>query len=146
MAEWLREQNVGSKLVNLPQLNSQAVFDSTCKGKSIHNLNIGVCVITFLPHILDSGEDEREKYLETIRNVVRKFRGKPFTFVWSQGGDQYDFETIFGAEGSGYPSVIAISHGKKLFAKMRKAFDEDHLETFVNDILEGNGRFSTYSK
>jgi hypothetical protein len=118
MAEWLREQNVGSKLVNLPQLNSQAVFDSTCKGKSIHNLNIGVCVITFLPHILDSGEDEREKYLETIRNVVRKFRGKPFTFVWSQGGDQYDFETIFGAEGSGYqPWQEAFRKNEKGFRR-----------------------------
>jgi len=84
--------------------------------------------------------------LETIREVAKKFRGKPFTFIWSQGGDQYDFEVLFGAEGSGYPSVIAVHHGKKLFSKMKKAFDEEHLEAFVNDILEGKGKFATYTK
>lgn len=83
----------------------------------------------------------------------KKFRGKPFVFLWAQGGDQYDFETIFGAEGSGYPSVIAISkfgryvgHAKKVFSKMRKSFDEEHLEAFVTDILDGKGRFSSFKQ
>lgn len=75
----------------------------------------------------------------------RKFRGKPFSFIWSQGGDQLDFETVFGADGSGYPSVVAVSHNKKLFARMRKSFSEEHLFDFVEGILEGKGKFSTFS-
>jgi hypothetical protein len=32
--------------------------------------NLDVCVIAFLPHILDSSEAEREKYIETIKSVA----------------------------------------------------------------------------
>lgn len=78
-------------MYNLQQLTSQQVYDANCKKKSKEATTVGVCIITFLPHILDSSEEQREKYLDTIREVGKNFRGKPFTFLWAQGGDQYDF-------------------------------------------------------
>lgn len=145
MAEWARDQNQGTKNYNLQQLNAQEVYDNVCKKKSKKIYYSGVCVISFLPHILDSGEEQREAYLDIIKEVGIKFRGKPFSFIWSQGGDQLDFETIFGAEGSGYPSVVAVSHNKKLFSRMRKSFSEEHLNDFAEAILEGKGKFQTFN-
>jgi hypothetical protein len=46
-------------------------------------------VIAFLPHILDSSHEEREAHLSTIKEVGLKFRGKPFKFLWAQGGDHF---------------------------------------------------------
>lgn len=34
------------------------------------SLNTPLCVITFLPNILDSSEDERKVYLEIVRGVT----------------------------------------------------------------------------
>jgi len=60
MAEWAREQNGGSKAIyNLQQLTSQTTYDSNCKKKSNILVSLGVCIITFLPHILDSSEEQR---------------------------------------------------------------------------------------
>lgn len=39
MAEWAREHNSDSKAYNLLQLNSQEVYDTTCKKKSNHCCN-----------------------------------------------------------------------------------------------------------
>jgi hypothetical protein len=40
--------------------------------------------------------------------VALKFRGKPFKFLWSQGGDHFEFEERLGATGVGYPVVVSI--------------------------------------
>ncbi len=103
-------------------------------------------MIAFLPHILDSGEEQREAYLTIIKDVAIQYRGKPIGFTWVQGGDQLEFETIFGADGSGYPALVGISHGKKLHSKMRKSFNEEHFEKFVEDILQGKGKFTQTTK
>jgi hypothetical protein len=52
--------------------------------------HLDLCVIAFLPHILDSSEEERQAHLETIKEVGLKFRGKPFKFLWAQGGDHFE--------------------------------------------------------
>lgn len=49
-------------------------------------------------------------------------RGKPFKFLWSQGGDHFEFEEKIGAVGVGYPVVTVIYEAKKLFGKLRKSF------------------------
>lgn len=99
-------------------------------------------MIAFLPHILDSSEEEREAHLETIKEVGLKFRGKPFKFLWSQGGDHFDFEEKLGAVGVGYPVITIIYESKKLFGKLKKSFNEENLENFLNDILSNKARFN----
>jgi len=47
----------------------------------------GVCVIAFLPHILDSSASERNNYLKVIEEVANQNKVSPFSFLWSQGGD-----------------------------------------------------------
>jgi hypothetical protein len=77
-------------------------------------------VIAFLPHILDSSQAERDAHLETIKTVGLKFRGKPFKFMWTQGGDHFDLEEKLGAVGVGYPVITIVYEGKKLFGKLKK--------------------------
>merc|ERR1711964_266950 len=52
----------------------------------------GLCVIAFLPHLLDSGKDGRNGYLKDFNTAARGSGGVPCTFIWSQGGDQFEFE------------------------------------------------------
>lgn len=96
-------------------MTSQKVYEDNCKGRAL-------CVITFLPNILDSNHQEFADYLEKIKEVGLKFRGKPYKFVWSQGGDHFEFEEKLGAVGVGYPVVTVIYESKKYFGKLRKAF------------------------
>lgn len=46
------------------RLTSEDKWNENCVA-----LNIPLCVITFLPNILDSSEEERKVYLEIIRGV-----------------------------------------------------------------------------
>jgi protein disulfide-isomerase A6 len=81
-------------------------------------------VITFLPNIIDSSIAERESYLDRVKEIGLKFRGKPYKFLWAQGGDHFDFEDKLGAIGVGYPVVVVIYETKKVFGKLRKSFSE----------------------
>lgn len=47
----------------------------------------GVSLIVFLPHIYDSSAEERKSYIKVIEDVANKNRGKPFSFLWSVGGE-----------------------------------------------------------
>lgn len=94
--------------------------------------------------MLDSSEAERERYIEIIKGVAAEHKKKPFSFLWSQGGDQYDFEVAFGAEGSGYPVVLAISEARRLSSKMLKSFSEPHFNDFVESLLGKQGRYTAF--
>jgi len=100
------------------------------------NCEKNVCIIGFLPHIYDSSAEERNRYLEVFQEIVKKNRGKPISFLWTQAGDHYKFEQMVGV-GMGYPAVIAISLPKSRFALMRAAFSTQEVNTFVNKILIG---------
>jgi len=85
---------------------------------------------------MDSSDDERRRYIEIIENLRTKFKGKPIQYLWSQGGDQYAFEEKF-ALGSGFPAVMAINEGKKVFSIMRASYTEKNTIAFLNDLLGG---------
>ena len=99
-------------------------------------------MISFLPHKLDSTPEERERYLEIIKEVATGFRGKPFKFMWTQGGDHFDVEEKLGISGVGYPSVVTIFQSKGLFGKLKRSFSIDNLQQFVNEILSNKAKFS----
>jgi hypothetical protein len=85
MAEWAREQISDLKIFDHVQLTSQSVYDEHCKGRNL-------CVINFLPSALDATTEQRQSYLNTIKEVGLRFKGKPFKFLWSQGADQFELE------------------------------------------------------
>ena len=99
-------------------------------------------MLFFLPHILDSTPEERQTYLDSIKEIGLKFRAKPYRFLWSQGGDHFELEEKLGAVGVGYPVVAVIYEAKKYFGKLRKAFSEDNVESYLTDILSNKVRMN----
>jgi len=125
----LFEEKIDSPEVE--QLANPAVFEKQCGGKSL-------CVITFLPHILDSGAEGRNNYLSTLRAIAEKFKRKPFTYVWVEAGAQAPLEKVLGIEGIGYPAVGALNTQKKRYAKMVRSFTQDGVGEFLQRLFSGS--------
>ena len=124
------------KVFSLAQITSNDIFDEYCvkSGGSI-------CIVTFLPHVLDVTPEVRKEQVQMIEDVRKKFIGKPFNFLWSQGGDQFDWEESMNL-GFGYPAVVAITVAKKKFATMRSSWSKEKLISFVNGLAMNKEYFS----
>jgi len=110
------------------QLLTQAQFEEACpKGGA------QLCLIGFLPHIMDSSAKERKKYLDDYNNGARAGGGVPATFLWSQGGDQFELEEKLNL-GFGFPALVAISRKKGIFVIHRGTFTEQSIRTFITGL------------
>eukprot|EP00397_Hematodinium_sp_SG-2012_P041981 GEMP01046351.1.p1 GENE.GEMP01046351.1~~GEMP01046351.1.p1 ORF type:complete len:279 (+),score=68.76 GEMP01046351.1:87-923(+) len=96
----------------------------------------GLCVLAFLPHILDSQKAGREKYLKDFNTAARGSGGVPCTFLWSQGGDQYEFEEKLNL-GFGYPALVAIHLKKGKFGVHRGSFEQESIRGFLTSLMSG---------
>ena len=114
----------------LGQLTSQEIFDDYCIESK------GVCIIAFVPNLIDSGSDKRKEYLEHMNSLRVKNQSRPITFLWAQGGDNFDFEESIGL-GFGFPSIVAINYGKKKYSIMRAQYSKENVDKFIGDLLLG---------
>lgn len=114
----------------LAEMVDQAVFDNYCVE------HVGVCLIAFLPHIKDSGEEKRQQLVKELKAIRDKHKTKPVTFMWVQGGNNFDLEEKLRL-GSGFPSLVAINHGKKKFSPMRAKYNSNEINKFINNLLSG---------
>jgi protein disulfide-isomerase A6 len=112
-------------------LDSHDRFDKYCIQEG------GICIIAFLPHIMDTGLEGRKKYKKTLQELHRKHQSKPIKFLWGQAGDQFGFEEKLNL-GFGYPAVVAISHKKQMYGVMRDSFDSKGLDRFVTGLMSGH--------
>ena len=118
LEQWAEEKMSQNKGFLVEKLTNEDKWNENCV-----SLNIPLCVITFLPHILDSSEEERKVYLEIIRGVVNNFRDKPVSFLWSQAGDHQEIQDQFSLY-SGFPAVILINPIRRVFSVMKSSFTE----------------------
>ncbi|EAR90091.1 protein disulfide isomerase family A protein (macronuclear) [Tetrahymena thermophila SB210] len=137
LGSWAKEQRDAKKPIMFTQLLNQSIYDEYCTNNS------GVCIIFLLPHIYDSSAAQRNGYINLITEIAQANKGRPITYLWSQGGDQYDFEEKLNAGGSGYPSAMAISHKKNLYQIFKGSFKKKDLDSFISGLLTGRGSFST---
>jgi protein disulfide-isomerase A6 len=110
------------------QLTNEAQFKEICKDRT------GVCIISLLPHIIDSSAKHRKNYFEEIKEASKISRGKPIYYLWAQGADFFDMEEKLHMS-AGYPAVVAINFGKKKYSVCRSAFGAENIKTFVNSIF-----------
>ncbi|CAI9090141.1 OLC1v1024844C1 [Oldenlandia corymbosa var. corymbosa] len=92
-----------------------------------------ICFVSFLPDILDSKADGRNKYLEMLLSVAEKFKRSPYSFVWSAAGKQSDLENRVGVGGYGYPAMVALNLKKGVYAPLKSAFGRDQIIEFVKE-------------
>ena len=81
--------------MNLPapelvQVTSQKSMEEQCEQRPL-------CVISFLPHILDCQSKCRGDYLKMLTAMGDKFKKQGWGWVWSEGAVQLDLE-----QGGGY--------------------------------------------
>jgi len=124
----LVEENVPAP--DVVQLTSPAVFDKQCGGKAL-------CVIAFLPHILDTGASGRNGYIGTLKAIAEKHKKKPFTYVWTEAATQAELEKILGIGGFGYPALSVVKVEKKRYATMVHAFTQEAVSDFLGRLYDG---------
>ncbi|KAI4341000.1 hypothetical protein MLD38_025781 [Melastoma candidum] len=115
------------------ELISQEVMDEKCGSAAI-------CFVSFLPDILDTKAEGRNRYLQMLLTVSEKFKRSPYSFVWAAAGKQPDLEKLVGVGGYGYPALVALNAKKGAYAPLRSAYELDHIAEFVREAgLGGKG-------
>ena len=114
----------------IAELTNSTIFSSTCTGSN------RICVLATLPPVADSGVEGRNKYREMIGAVSKTFRGTAFTFLWVEGGTQYDLEQVLDLN-FGYPALVALSLHRQAYSVLRGSFSEKSITSFLYGITSG---------
>ncbi|XP_010913398.1 protein disulfide isomerase-like 2-3 [Elaeis guineensis] len=122
------ETNVAPPEVS--ELTGPDVMEEKCASAAI-------CFVAFLPDILDSKAEGRNKYLELLLSVAEKFKRSPYSYVWAAAGKQPDLEKQVGVGGYGYPALVALNVKKGIYAPLRSAFQHDQIMEFVKEAGRG---------
>ncbi|PRQ52654.1 putative protein disulfide-isomerase [Rosa chinensis] len=96
-----------------------------------------ICFVAFLPDILDSKAEGRNKYLQQLLSVAEKFKKSPYSYVWAAAGKQQDLENRVGVGGYGYPALVALNVKKGAYAPLKSAFELDQITEFVREAGRG---------
>lgn len=121
------------------QLVNQDLLEKECVSKN------GICVIVFLPHILDTKAEGRKQLIKVLEEGAKTAINFPYSFFWAQAYDHKELEKAMNL-GSGYPTVVAISHSKKKFGVMRMAYTEKSVTEFLRDLMRGYERLSEFKE
>ncbi|CAH9089327.1 unnamed protein product [Cuscuta europaea] len=125
------EMNVSPPEVT--ELTGPDVMEEKCNSAPL-------CFVAFLPDILDSKAEGRNKYLETLLSVAEKFKVKPYSYVWAAAGKQPDLEKYVGVGGYGYPAMVVLSVKNQLYVPLKSAFQPDQIKDFVREIGASGGK------
>ncbi|XP_036398209.1 protein disulfide-isomerase A6 [Megalops cyprinoides] len=98
-----------------------------------------LCVISVLPHILDTGAAGRNAYLEVVMKMAEKYKKKMWGWLWTEAGAQMELESSLGIGGFGYPAMAAINARKMKFALLKGSFSETGIHEFLRDLSMGRG-------
>ncbi|XP_065876067.1 protein disulfide isomerase-like 2-3 [Euphorbia lathyris] len=96
-----------------------------------------ICFVAFLPDILDSKAEGRNKYIDQLLSAAEKFKRSPYSYVWAAAGKQPDLEKRVSVGGYGYPALVALNVKKGVYAPLKSAFELDHITEFVREAGRG---------
>jgi len=111
------------------ELSSDAVLQEQCATE--------LCLVAFLPHILDSGLEGRQVYLDLLASEAKKGKKQNMGFVWSEGNSQPEFERALEVGEANYPSLQALSIKKGLRIPFQSAFSSEGVAEFVKRVSSG---------
>ncbi|KAK1294450.1 Protein disulfide isomerase-like 2-3 [Acorus calamus] len=122
------ETNVAPPKVT--ELTGPDVMEEKCASAAI-------CFVAFLPDILDSKAEGRNKYIDILLSVEEKFKRRPYSFVWTGAGKRPNLEKQVGVGGYGYPALVALNVKKGAYAPLRSAFEFNQVVEFVKEVGQG---------
>ncbi|KAL4299056.1 hypothetical protein AHAS_Ahas17G0062700 [Arachis hypogaea] len=112
------------------ELHGPDVMEEKCGSAAI-------CFVAFLPDILDSKAEGRNRYIQQLLSVAEKFKRSPYSYVWAAAGKQPDLEKHVGVGGYGYPALVALNLKKAVYAPLKSAYEHDHIVEFVKEAGQG---------
>jgi protein disulfide-isomerase A6 len=121
------------------ELTSHALLEEHCLGPDGAGA-ASLCVIGFLPHILDSGAKGRNDYIKVLTTVADKFKDRPFSYFWVEGAKQPGLEASLEVGGYGYPALIALNPSKLKYATLKSGFAVPSLKEFIEGLRAGHER------
>merc|ERR1711899_229545 len=132
---------LGKHVENIPspelvQITKQADIEEHCEQRSL-------CVIAFLPHILDCQSKCRNNYIKMLTQLGDKFKKQGWGWLWSEGAAQMDLEESLGIGGFGYPAMAVVSHKKMKYSRLTGSFGHDGIREYLRDLSYGKGRTDT---
>jgi len=104
--------------------------------------NHPLCVIAFLPHILDCQSDCRNSFIKDLTKLGDKYKKKDWGWLWSEGMAQPDLEAAVEVGGFGYPAMVVLSQKKMKYSTLTGSFSYDGINGFLRDLSYGKGRTS----
>lgn len=116
----------------LLQVTSSDVLKAECNEKP-------VCVVSVLPHILDTGAEGRNKYLNILKELGEKYKKKQWGWIWSEAGAQSKLEKALGIGGFGYPAMAAVNARKKVYVMLKGSFDREGINELLRSVSVGRG-------
>ncbi len=119
----------------LVQITSADVLEKECEKKPL-------CVISFLPHILDCQSSCRNDYLKMLTSAGDTFKKQGWGWVWAEGASQTKLEEALDIGGFGYPAMAVLSHKKMKYSTLTGSFGSDGVHEFLRNLSYGKGRTS----
>ncbi|XP_004211312.1 protein disulfide-isomerase A6 [Hydra vulgaris] len=117
----------------IQQLTSDSVLKDNCNEKPL-------CVISFLPDILDTQAAGRNAYLDLLRELGEKYKKKLWGWVWTSAGVHPKLEKTLEVGGFGYPAMAVVNIKKKIFVLLRSGFGREGIDELLKGIAVGRGR------
>lgn len=71
-----------------------------------------------------------------LNNLAVKYKDRPFSYLWAEGGSQPKLEAAFEVGGYGYPALIALNPADGKFAPLKSAFEPQSLVQFVEGLRQ----------
>jgi len=99
-----------------------------------------LCVIAFLPHILDCDAACRYSHLDSLTKLGDKYKKKDWGWLWAESMAQMDLEQAVDVGGFGYPAMVVLSHKKMKYSTLTGSFSYDGINEFLRDLSYGKGR------
>jgi len=112
----------------LYQLLGQDTIDSACA-------DVQVCVIAFVPHILDDGAAARNERLDLLRGLIETYKRKQWGWLWTEGYAHPKLDENLGV--SSYPSMVVVNPRKNVSVKMATGFHKKGVEEFMRNVAYG---------
>lgn len=112
------------------QITKESVLTDYC-GKA------QLCVVSFLPHILDCDSKCRNDYLNVLKQISEKH--KKYGYLWAEAVAQPKLEEALGVGGFGYPALVALNIRKMKYSTLRGSFSVDGVHEFLRDLSYGKG-------
>merc|ERR1712157_296604 len=112
----------------LYQLLSKDTLDTACT-------DVQVCVLAFLPHILDDGAAERNNRLQLIQSLIETYKRKQWGWIWTESYAHPALDEQLGV--SSYPTLVVVNPRKNVSLKMSTGFHKKGVEDFIRNVAYG---------